>query len=245
MININKIEGNGKIITNIVEWKDHAHPKDLKQWKEGHSAKEFAEFILSVKNNKFTFIDNPEVFEKAIKECTGYNEFNFYAEHKTELVTTNFDFYNRNGRQHDGLMVGNDIVIGIEAKATESLDSYLGDKPIYDNLPSHKKRYHDMTKAITGKTAIECEKIRYQLLSGTAGTIIEAHNRGVKKALFLLITLKTHKVNSSMIERNERDIDDFLKLLKNDNDGSFHTQLSDDLGIKLYIKHIVIEVLPF
>ena len=242
MLNIRKIESNGNLINNEKDWLRYAPPKEKDQWKKGHSAQEFSSFILEIKNNSFVFAVNPEAFENAIKECTNCNEFDVYPEYKTELETDGFDFYNKNGRQHDGLMVGSDIVIGIEAKATEPLDSYLGDKPIYDEKPSHKKRYHDMTRAITGKTAFECEKLRYQLLSGTAGTVIEAHKRGAKKALFLLITLKTDLVKNQMIERNERDIKDFIKFLKKEEDGSYHTQLSDSLGVKLFIKHIVVEM---
>ena len=242
MISIRKIESNGKKINDINDWKVNAHPKKSMQWVPNHSAMEFAFFILNVEKNELQSIKNPDVFEKAIKEFTNCDDFDFYAEYETKLVTDDYDFYIKNGRQHDGLMVGNDIVIGIEAKATESLDTYLGDKPIYDCLPSHIKRYHDMTKAITGRSALDCEKIRYQLLSGTAGTIIEAHNRNMKKALFLLITLKTCLVKDQMIDRNERDIRDFLSLLKKDKDGSYQTPLSDELGIKLYVKHIVIDV---
>ena len=242
MLTIKKITGEkGEIIKNLDEWEEKGHPQKEEHWADDHSAKEFARFILGIKNGKCEKIKNESAFEEAIGECTNCTEFDFYAEYQTELIVGKYDYGKRGPRHHDGLMIGDDIVIGIEAKATESLDSYLGDKPIYDEIPSHIKRYHNMTKMITGRDALECENLRYQLLSGAAGTIIEASKQKKEKALFLIITLKTPLVKDPMIARNERDINKFLGLLKKNDDGSYSTGLSEALGIKFYIKHLIVE----
>ena len=241
MLTIKTIKGQKGEINNIDEWECKAKPQKTEHWQDKHSAKEFARFILGIKNGKSEQIKNANAFEEIIGECTKCTDFDFYAEYQTELVMGKYNYGKRGPRHHDGLMVGDDIIIGIEAKATESLDSFLGDKPIYDDIPSHIKRYHNMTKMIVGKDPLECEYIRYQLISGTAGTIIEAAKRGFKKALFLVITLKTPKVTNQMIARNEKDINEFLKLLKKNDDDSYTTSLSEELGVKLYIKHLIVE----
>ena len=85
-------------------------------------------------------------------------------------------------------MIGNDTVIGIEAKVSEPYDKKIKDKRIgaTDNM---NKRLDSCISYLLGQNkSEEVEQLYYQLFSATIGTILEAKRRTKKKAVVLFLT---------------------------------------------------------
>lgn len=96
------------IITTVEEWYQFAPPKAKgKHWKDGRSAKSLAQFMTDknqVKKLEDILVEL-EYNTKGVISCT--------PEANTVLPCKG------NGRNHDLLMIGEDFVVGIEAKVSE------------------------------------------------------------------------------------------------------------------------------
>lgn len=226
------IRKNGIKITNDKEWFKLAPPEGKeKQWVDKHSAKELAIY----------FTKQPDTLPIEVKnlllKCNiDVADFECEPESKTNLSSEGFG---ENGdRQHDLLMVGNDAVVGVEAKATESLDDYVTNK--YKGTENHNKRYKGLCEKILGKDIFECSNIRYQLLSASIGTLIEAKKRNYKKAIVLIILFSSELTTEKHISMTKTDIQNFKDSLKKLND-YFITPYAPD--IELSIEYLEIPLL--
>lgn len=220
------------IISNVEEWFEYAPPKrGAKQWKDDYSAKELAKYFVNYLGHV-----PPEINAALDKYGSNDKEIKSFAEYTTPLD----DFNSGEGRNHDLLMVGESIVVGIEAKVKESLDYYVLDK-IKDATPTAKERYEMLCRAILNKNIEECENIRYQLLSATAGTLIEAEKANVNKAALLIVVLKFDGVSDT----TRNDVDNFKLALKpfQKSDGSFNIPYKPN--INLFIDYIEINPLTY
>ena len=63
------------------------------------------------------------------------------------------------------------------------------------------------------------EDLMYQLLSATAGVIIEANKRGIKKACVVFLVFYSNQLSQSKIAKNEADWCTFCKTINLDKDG--------------------------
>ena len=226
--------GNTKIIiskTNeiksVEDWRMYAPPqKPNIQWKDGRSAKLLAEYALS-KN----FID--DILE-IIKDCNFCVPSILYGEPE---VSTKLPASSRGPRKHDLLLTGNDFVIGVEAKVSESFDKTI--KVYQEKKGDRLQRIVAMLKYL-GKSIEEAGEYRYQLLTGLVGTLLEAKKRGKKKCLFLVISF-TGEVNASAknIEKNNKDFETFCSsLLGLTPNGGTKVYKIDDKEITCYIKKV-------
>lgn len=218
-------------IRDLDEWIKFASPKGKgKQWVDKRSAKEFARYMLS--NNK----NLPIEVDGALKDLTDCSEFVLYPECLTSFYK--YGMGQRGPRNHDGLLIGDDIVVGIEAKSDERFDAkYLSQ---YD---SSKQRYSQISKHIFGDGPENHTNIRYQLVSASMGTMIEALERKCEKAVLLIISfISKEKTNPKNIRKSKEDLLHFINSLKKGEQGDFITPFSEKNKIKFFIKCIDINL---
>ena len=123
------------------------------------------------------------------------------------------------GRNHDvvvlGVARGKRVLVGIESKNDEELGPEIGAylaKAERENvvrltqgqarLSQIPARIANLTRVVFGATPVELTNLRYQLLHGLAGTLIEAERREADIAVFLIHTLASGSTNHSKIDRN-------------------------------------------
>ncbi len=194
-------------IYRMEDWYCKAGPKDPRgQWEDGHSAKEFARFIMDH--------DGMSLMDPLISEILPTHRHLFAI---PELVTR-LDEYTGEQRNHDFVVYSKnrqqDLITCVEAKATERLDVLVGKKWDDGNRKGSniQKRINGMSRRLWGGS-ISIEKIktfRYQLLTGLVGSVIQAEQLGVDNALFLVLQLRTRKVSLKRITENKRDFTEFL-----------------------------------
>lgn len=200
------------------DWRNYAPPQNPdKHWQDGHSAKELAK---SVFDNK-TFIPKIESILKRFSIPVP-DEMHGVPEMATKLI-----WGTRGNRKHDLFLIDNraSMVIGIEAKADESFD-----KPIKNKRANAKKNADGGANMSTrldgmlnylydGNPPQNREDLMYQLLSATAGVIIEANKRGIKKACIVFLVFYSNQLSQSKIAKNEADWCTFCKTINLDKDG--------------------------
>ena len=243
-----RLKNNG--ITDSESWKIYAPPKGGdSQWKDGRSAKELAEYLTG------NFPDMPKYIEDALLNFTNKNaEFDWSAEYVTNL--TPFGLGRGEGRNHDAFLWNSDVVVGIEGKADES----LGSERIRDALKTESAnklhRIQGMIEMMFGSKPEAHGDIRYQLVTASVATLLEAAKRNVKNALLLVIVFKKPGYYSEngvkktyysekKIQNNNKDIEAFLKETKaTEQNGiySIPTAYGKETGIDLYFKKI--EIIP-
>ena len=207
-------------ICDLQDWEDYAGPVDKKQWKDKRSAKEFARFILS--GNGYI----PIKLLCAICDYTKAYNYVLYPEFLTGFKK--YGMGSRGPRHHDGLLVGSDIVVGIEAKADEALDKkYLSE---YD---SNKIRYKVISELIFGDEPENHTNIRYQLVSSAMGTLIEAAERKKDTAVLLIVSFISEEATTTeKLERNKKDIQAFKDALTKVAEDQYEVPFSKEHNIK-------------
>ena len=204
----NEVKKDNKKIETNRQWFNAAPPARGKlHWVPYNSASELADYFLAYPGEVPVEIDELLDGTQVSKEAS----FISIPEEKTELTK---DLFGIGGpRNHDILMVANgEVVIGIEAKATESLDKYMS---AYENKKGNAElRYNGLCEQILSKDISECKNIRYQLLSAAAGTIIEAANRNINKAILLVILFKSKIVSPFHVEATRKNVEDFKQALR-------------------------------
>jgi len=230
------LKNNG--ITDIESWFKNSPPMGgEKQWKEGRSAKELARYMTSVYPNL------PKELEDTLGDFVHKNaEFEWAAEYVTDFQS--FGLGRGEGRNHDAFMFNSDIVVGIEGKADESLGSQLiGDA--FENASDNKKhRINGMIQMLFDDTPEKHENIRYQLVTASAATLLEATKKNVNKAILVVIVFKKNGCYSKeKIAANNTDIERFLKEISAKENGEYYiipTAYGAKNNIEFYFKQIEI-----
>ena len=194
---------NDKLSTTNL-WEKNAPPMGGdKQWKDGRSAKELANYMTS------DFPNMPVELEEILSNIIDINStFELDAEYVTNFSAEGFG--HGEGRNHDAILCNDDIFIGIEAKADESLGKVLADE--LKNATENKMLRIKKLIGLLFNDGVENHKnLRYQLLTASAGVLIEAEKRNCKKALLAVIVFKKSGCYSNIkVQENERDIYRFL-----------------------------------
>ena len=196
-------------------WYNIAPPKKQKeQWKCTRSAMELSRYIT----------DNLPEIPTAIKAALKYagessnEEYEWLPEYETSLPG------NGGGRNHDLIMFGKGIVVGIEAKADEPFDSnnlssWLNEgKKNSDGGKNRKHRLDELCKLLFNEEySEEYKNVMYQLVTALSGTIIEAKNRKKNKALFIVLSFDINEAcKKTKVEKNNSDFKFFInKIGKN------------------------------
>ena len=197
-----KISKNNNIITTVEEWYQFAPPKAKgKHWKDGRSAKSLAQFMTD--KNQVKKLEDILVELKydtnGVISCT--------PEANTVLPCKG------NGRNHDLLMIGEDFVVGIEAKVSESFGEEISTELI-EASDNKKGRIDKLANELFGCKINEVKdglELRYQLLTGVYGTLLEAENNKKSKALFLVIVFTDGitREDENAVNRNNDDFKNF------------------------------------
>ena len=199
-----KISKNNNIITTVEEWYQFAPPKAKgKHWKDGRSAKSLAQFMTDknqVKKLEDILVEL-EYDTKGVISCT--------PEANTVLPCKG------NGRNHDLLMIGEDFVVGIEAKVSESFGEEISTELI-EASDNKKGRIDKLANELFGCKINEVKdglELRYQLLTGVYGTLREAENNKKSKALFLVIVFTDGitREDENAVNRNNDDFKNFCQ----------------------------------
>ena len=219
----------GQEINSIEEWGNYARPKSDKHWKDGRSAKEMAKLALS---DEFSNIISTILKELSIHETT--------YECEPEAKTYFGKGFGKGGpRNHDLLMIGNESVIGIEAKVSESFDKKVSEKSA--------ARVDALIKFLYGKDIeINKDKLFYQLLTSSVGTIKEALNNGKKKAVVLFITFNGNVYKEKQYEKhikiNTEAFSYFSESLRLNDSGKLVSIPGCDNNTECWIKHITVDI---
>lgn len=210
-------------IKTAKEWELYAPPMKKNHLKDGRSARSLARFITD-KNNR-------HILEDVLKGL-GYKlrgEILCVPEAKTQLPGKG------NGRNHDLLMIGRDFVVGIESKVTESFGGIIEEEL---SKASHNKRHRInalVNELFNCEVNEDIEDLRYQLLTGAVGTLLEAIKNNKEKALFLVIVFTDKNATNSekkASKNNHKDFVDFCRCLNLSDEGGTKTVLGVDFTVK-------------
>lgn len=207
-------------IKRIEDWYAKSGPKDREaQWKDGHSAKEFAKMWFD-KDEK---ISEPKEIKSVIENIFGKHEILFAV---PEHITT-IDNFAGGQRNHDMFLFcrkenGEYFIVCIEAKVDEPLDvtiqKKLDDVKENEKTKKSKSKIPERIKLIQQKLEMEnaeIENLRYQLFTGLVGTIKETENFCVNECMFLVLQIIPQnsgiKDLEERVSENYQDVKNFLK----------------------------------
>ena len=220
-----KISKNNNIITTVEEWYQFAPPKAKgKHWKDGRSAKSLAQFMTD--KNQVKKLEDILVELKygtnGVISCT--------PEANTVLPCKG------NGRNHDLLMIGEDFVVGIEAKVSESFGEEISTELI-EASDNKKGRIDKLANELFGCKINEIKdglELRYQLLTVVYGTLREAENNQKSKALFLVVVFTDGLTSEdeNAVNRNNDDFKNFCKCINLSEEGGTICKSNVALTIK-------------
>ena len=224
-----KLKPHEKGIVDVESWKQYCPPKkgDL-QWRDGRSAKELAKYITEA------LPAVPAEIENALKSLVPMDaRFDWDAEYVTALPGKG------EGRNHDGILYNDDIVVTIEAKADETLGNLI-EEEMNDASVNKLHRISTLLGYLFNGSFKKYHNLRYQLLTAAAGTIIEAENRKVKTAVMVVVVFKTNgDITEEKLISNHKDIENFLDATKAYDENGFKV-IPNNTGIKLYFKEIIL-----
>ncbi|MBQ9784229.1 MAG: hypothetical protein IJW29_01890 [Clostridia bacterium] len=232
------LKNNG--IADLDSWFKIAPPMGgAKQWKDGRSAKELARYMTA------NYPCVPKEIENTLSFFVGKNAvFDWAAEYVTEFLP--FGLGRGEGRNHDAFMFNSDIVVGIEGKADESLGSQLIGDALENASDNKKQRINGMIQMLFGDVPENHKSIRYQLVTASVATLLEATKKNVKKAILMVIVFKKGGCYSEeKIAANNADIQRFLTDIAAKQNGEYFiipTVYGKENNIELYFKHIEIEL---
>jgi hypothetical protein len=224
-----KLKGHHKGITNVEDWYSLCPPKKgEKQWVSGRSAMELAKYVT--KNLPYVPIE----IENALKTLIPKNVmFEWDAEYVTDLPGKG------EGRNHDAIFYNSDIVVTIEAKADETFGNLIGEE-LHNASVNKLHRISEMLRCIFKGGFKEYGKLRYQLLTASVGTILEAQTRDIDTAVLLIVVFKSNgNIEEDKLAKNHGDIEIFLEAAGAYEENGFMV-IPNKTGIKLYFKEIII-----
>lgn len=208
------------IIKDLGTWLKYAEPEGGEsQWAEGRSAMEFARYMIS-SNNRL-----PKELSSYLNSI-GFKDENYICYPEEVTSFDNFDLGKGSGRHHDGLLVSENYLVGIEAKVSESFDNSILTK--LDKAKSKSDKGDNMRKRIINSLKIlnsnfnddtleSVKTLMYQLISGSVGTIIESYKRNICNSAFLIIEFDgevlKEKNYDEKVENNQKAYNEFLVFL--------------------------------
>ena len=227
-------------IYDLDSWFKVAPPMGAeKQWRPGRSAMELARYMTA------NFPNVPAEIENILSDFTSSEAvFDWAGEYVTSFADHNLG--RGEGRNHDAFMWNEDVVVGVEGKADESLGSQLIGDAIVNASANKMHRICGMIKMLFGDTPEKHKDVRYQLVTATTATLLEAKERKVENAVFLVIVFKKKGCYSERkIADNKSDIERFLLDIKAKKHGEYFeipTVYGKENDINLYFQYIEINL---
>ncbi len=204
----------GHTIHSVDDWFHLAPPKGgTRQWRDGRSAKELAKAWFRGSTPAV-----PEELEALFKSHLATN--GLIIERGTPEMKTWLDDFGGEKRNHDLILTGHasgvSTLVAVEAKADEEfgpvIQDYLAETAgTSSNVP---RRIDLLSRSIFGRPIDEeLGQIRYQLLHGLGGTLIEARNQGATQAVFVVHEFISDHVATENVDRNAADFERFVRPL--------------------------------
>ena len=207
----------GSEIQSVDDWFTFAPPKKgIKQWKDGRSAKELAKIWfpsigqLKIPNELIKLLNSHEDIKNAVIDEGIPEHIVALDNFRGEQRNCDLALYGRVG--------DNPISINIEAKADEPFDLTIQEKLDRVTNPRSKipQRIDILRRSLFGKKQQELPEmanLRYQLLTGSAGTLIDAESIGARLAVFVVHVFLSNKLDMEKVYQNEQDFNNFIRLL--------------------------------
>jgi hypothetical protein len=207
-----------KDIYTVDDWFHLAPPAGgARRWVDGRSAKELAKAWCGRGSDSAVPIELQELL-KTHPDIDGAAIFEAFPERKVR-----FDDIPGEPRNADLVCIAERanqrIAISIEAKADEPFGELVSDvlkTPRPSRRPERVKR---LCQALFGRQPSELSSIgelRYQLLYGVAAALAYASQVDASRALFVVHEFVSPSSITERLEVNERDLNNFLKLLAPD-----------------------------
>lgn len=204
-------------IRSVDDWFAHAPPKKgAKQWADGRSAKELAKAWFaapekpSVPSELQALLDSRE-------ETRG-----IVFEHGEPERVTHFDKCGGEGRNADLVLWGHGacgkVLVSVEAKADESFGQiagqYVRDASSRNPRSRVPERFALLCEGVlgVGPENEEACALRYQLLTATAGAIVDAQHFGAKTVV-LVIHEFVGATDAEKLRANATDLNEFVRML--------------------------------
>ena len=194
-----------------------APPKmGARHWQDGRSAKELAKAWFATGKPRM-----PKDLAKAFESYPLTSAF--FPELGIPEYITRLDNFKGEHRNHDMILIGhsgrNKLLVSIEAKADETFGDIISKKGSTNPRSNIYKRIDLLSLAIFGRTINEhIGKLHYQLLTGIAGTLIEAKKRQADYAIFVVHEFLSQGLNFVRISQNAEDLDNFVSFLSGKKD---------------------------
>lgn len=202
---------NGQQIHSVDDWFRLAPPKmGIRHWKDGRSAKEQAKAWLKTGIPKM-----PHPLKALLNSHLATTSF--VADVAIPEMTTLLDHFGGESRNHDLVLLGyagtHKILISVEAKADEpfgkTIHKELALASPHSNVPG---RIQLLSNSIFGRSIdTELGELRYQLLHGLAGALIEAKNQKAELAIFIVHEFISSQTNPKNVARNNTDFKKFIR----------------------------------
>jgi hypothetical protein len=206
----------------IADWRNWSPPKALKHWRAGRSAVELARAWFTSDVPRM-----PREFAALLTSSPlliGLTNLRGVPEHVTSLPEAG------EGRNHDlvleGEAVGGRVLIAVEAKADEKFGQRIGkywtqmcdQRATPGGQPSKApERIEALLRMLVGQGAFPTQdpwdRIRYQLLTAAAGTLLEAQARKADVAVLAIHEFRTSETDEECLARNTADLEAFLTVL--------------------------------
>ncbi len=214
------IKKKDKKIISVNDWAKFAGPKDKVQWKEYRSAMESA--IAWFRSGKAKL---PTEIEELLKNHSSFGPVKINEVEPEALLR--FDSYSGPSNM-DVLVKAEDekgnFIIGIEAKADETFSEYLVGEKFSSALEERVKnsnsrqieRIIHLSEALfstKNKVTPKISDLRYQLLTGLAGTICKTIEEGCSRGIFLIHEFNTPLTTEENHIKNARDLNAFINRL--------------------------------
>ena len=223
-----KLKKHAQGIVNFQTWYACRPPKKGKiQWVEGRSAMELAKYITTA------LPQVPKEIEESLGKLLSSDAvFDWDAEYVTALPETG------EGRNHDAILYNDDIVVTIEAKADETLGGLVKEE-IQKASVNKLRRISKLLDYLFRDGFKEYQDLRYQLMTASVGTLLEAEKKRLDTAVLLVVVFKTDKTDAEKLAANHKDIDVFLKATNSYDENGFKV-IPNNTNVKLYFKEIII-----
>ena len=216
-----QISKGNQIIRSMEEWFKYASPqKGINQWKNSRSAKELSRAWLPDTVPMPGDVTRIPFELQQLLETNGIGDFSL--EHGEPEFESAFDANAGMVANLDLFIAGKwrslNTVFGIEAKADEAFGPLIRDHYQKNPEPSRlQPRIDNLCNVFFGKSFKEnldqLGSVRYQLLTGLAGTLAEAQRRNAQQAVFIVHFFDSNTLLPDKVSANQNDYRDFLALL--------------------------------
>lgn len=201
----------------ITDWQDWTPPKRSYHWKAGRSAMELAKSWLPAATPRcppeLTALFGTNSLAASLHLEEGHPEFVTPLPERGE------------GRNHDMMLTGTTVsgkaVVCVEAKVDEAFGLKIGEywhEAKGSGRPTRApERIQSLLEIVFGAKSQPDQQpwcdLRYQLLTGIAGTLLQAADERAPVGVFVVHEFQTSLANPKLVTANAQDYQRFVELL--------------------------------